>query len=91
MYPAYPAPSARAVELHARLVEFMADEVFPGEEAYDAYREQAGPHDHTVPPVVEELKARARGPGAVEPLPARGVRADPAGVRPPRGADRLVA
>ena len=38
-------------------------EVFPAEASYDAYREQAGPDDHTVPPVVEELKAKARERG----------------------------
>lgn len=63
MYPAYPAPSATAVELHARLVEFMRDEVLPAENAYASYREQAGPDDHTLPPVVEELKIKARAAG----------------------------
>ena len=37
--------------------------MFPAEAAYDAYREQAGPDDHTVPPVVEELKVKARERG----------------------------
>jgi acyl-CoA dehydrogenase len=63
MYPAYPAPSARAVELHEELVDFMRAEVFPAEAAYDEYREQVGPDDHTVPPVIEELKVKARGRG----------------------------
>jgi len=63
MYPSYPAPSERAVALHAELVAFMRDEVFPAEEAYDAYRAAAGPDDHTVPPVVEELKVKARARG----------------------------
>ncbi len=63
MYPAYPAPSARAVELHAELVDFMRAEVFPAEAEYDDFRAQAGPEDHTVPPVVEALKSAARRRG----------------------------
>jgi len=37
--------------------------VFPAEELYDAYRLKAGPDDHTVPPVVEELKIQAKERG----------------------------
>lgn len=63
MYPAYPAPSERAQRLHDEMVAFMREEVFPAEAAYDRYREEAGEHDHTLPPVVEELKAKARERG----------------------------
>ena len=63
MYPAYAAPSEKALGLYDTLVDFMRTEVFPAEAAYDAYREQVGPEDHTVPPVVEELKAKARERG----------------------------
>jgi len=63
MYPTFPAPSARAQQLHAEMVDFMQTEVFPAEAAYDAYRSAAGPEDHTVPPVVEELKEKARARG----------------------------
>ena len=63
MYSGYPQPSARAVELYDALVDFMRSEVFPGEAAYDAYREQVGPEDHSVPPVIEELKVKARERG----------------------------
>ena len=63
IYPAFPAPSEKASELHARLVEFMQAEVFPAEAAYHAWRDERGHDDHTVPPVVEELKARARERG----------------------------
>jgi acyl-CoA dehydrogenase len=63
MYPAYPSPSQRAVDLHAQLVDFMQSDVFPAESAYDEYRASAGPDDHTVPPIVEELKVRARARG----------------------------
>jgi acyl-CoA dehydrogenase len=63
MYAAYPEPSAKAVELYDALVDFMRVEVFPAEAAYDSYREQVGPDDHTVPPVIEELKVKARERG----------------------------
>jgi acyl-CoA dehydrogenase len=63
MYPAYPAPSAKAVELYDELVDFMRADVFPGEAAYDGYRAQVGPEDHSVPPVIEELKVKARERG----------------------------
>jgi len=53
-------PSDRAVELRERLVAFMHDHVFPAEQEYEAHRARVGPHDHTVPPVVERLKDRAR-------------------------------
>jgi acyl-CoA dehydrogenase len=56
-------PSDKALELRDTLVDFMHSHVFPAEHSYEKYRLQAGPDDHTVPPVVEELKheARARG------------------------------
>lgn len=63
MYPSYPAPSPRAVELHAELLDFLRTEVLPAERAYDEYRAQVGPDDATVPPVVEDLKASARTRG----------------------------
>ncbi len=63
LYPAFPAPSAQALAHHEALLAFMRDEVFPAEAVYDVYREQAGPDDHTVPPVIEELKVKARERG----------------------------
>ncbi|GAB3773256.1 acyl-CoA dehydrogenase [Nocardioides ginsengisegetis] len=63
MYVAMPEPSERALDLHARLVEFMRDEVFPAEASYAAYRVEKGEHDTTLPPVVEELKASAKARG----------------------------
>ncbi len=56
-------PSPRAQELRAELVDFMNTEVFPAEEAYHAHRAAHGPEDHSLPPVTEELKARARARG----------------------------
>ncbi len=58
-----PAPSARAAELHETLVRFMQDRVLPSEATYQEFRRKAGPDDHTVPPVVEELKVEARALG----------------------------
>ena len=56
-------PSDKASELRGRLVDFMHSHVFPAEHAYEEYRRQAGPDDHTVPPVIEELKKEARARG----------------------------
>jgi acyl-CoA dehydrogenase len=41
----------------------MAEHVYPAEAVYAEQRAQAGPDDHTLPPVVEELKRRARALG----------------------------
>ena len=57
------APSARALELHARMLSFMREHVLPAEAEYDAYRREAGPDDHVVPPVVERLKKQAQSDG----------------------------
>ncbi len=56
-------PSTRAAELSAQMYDFLNEEVLPAEAEYDAYREQVGPGDHTLPPVVEELKVKARAQG----------------------------
>ena len=56
-------PSQKALELREALVAFMHEQIFPAEARYDEYRAQHGPHDHSVPPVVEELKAEARKRG----------------------------
>jgi acyl-CoA dehydrogenase len=55
-----PPPSARATDLYDRMLAFMRDRVLPAEADYHAYRAKVGPEDHSVPPVVEELKAEAR-------------------------------
>ncbi|MDT5109434.1 MAG: acyl-CoA dehydrogenase [Mycobacterium sp.] len=55
--------SAKGQDYHDRLSEFMTEHVFPSEESYDAYRHAAGPEDHTVPQVVEELKKLAKDRG----------------------------
>jgi acyl-CoA dehydrogenase len=63
MYPAYPAPSDQARRLFDEMVAFVRDEVLPAEADYHRYRVEVGPDDHTVPPVVEELKVKARERG----------------------------
>jgi len=57
------SPSPRVQELSAQMWDFLNDRVLPAEAAYDAYREQAGSGDHTLPPIVEELKTEARAMG----------------------------
>src|SRR3954469_13653862 len=49
-------PSPKATELAERLTEFLFSRVIPAEQEYDAQRAAAGPDDHTVPPIVEQLK-----------------------------------
>src|SRR5699024_10925609 len=56
-------PSAKALELREALVAFMHERVFPAEAEYEAHRAQHGPDDHSVPPIVEELKADAKARG----------------------------
>jgi acyl-CoA dehydrogenase len=55
--------SSKAQDLIARMQDFMDTQVLPAEKAYEAYRDEKGPGDHTLPPVVEELKAEARRRG----------------------------
>ena len=56
-------PSAHAVELHARMLAFMREQVLPAEAEYRAHRREAGPDGHVVPPVVERLKQQAQQQG----------------------------
>lgn len=57
------AMSAKAQDYQKRLSEFMTESVLPAEEQYHRYRAQAGPNDHTVPPIIEDLKVAARQRG----------------------------
>jgi acyl-CoA dehydrogenase len=57
------AMSARANDYHKRLSDFMTEHVFSAEADYERYRRNAGPDDHTVPPIVEELKIKAKERG----------------------------
>jgi acyl-CoA dehydrogenase len=58
-------PTPRAAEYLDRLASFMAADVYPAEPVYAAQRAEltAAGRAHDLPPVVEELKARARGLG----------------------------
>jgi len=57
------ALSAKAEDYSGRLQDFLDTQVLPAEEQYEQYRNEKGPDDHTLPPVVEELKAEARSRG----------------------------
>jgi acyl-CoA dehydrogenase len=57
------ARSAKANDYHKRLSEFIVELVFPAEAEYDRYRLDAGPNDHSVPPIIEELKGKAKERG----------------------------
>jgi acyl-CoA dehydrogenase len=58
-----PRLSRRAQDLLASLRNFMESRVFPAEREYRSYRLTAGPDDHVVPPVVEDLKREAQALG----------------------------
>jgi acyl-CoA dehydrogenase len=57
------AMSAKGQDYHDRLWNFMLEFVFPAEKDYEAYRHEKGPDDHTVPPIVEDLKKLAKDRG----------------------------
>ena len=63
MYPAYPAPSDRALALEKELRAFLDEEVLPAEAAYLRHLEEHGHGTSEVPPLIEELKVRARERG----------------------------
>ena len=55
--------SAKGQDYYDRLSDFMVEHVFPAEADYHRYREEKGRDDHTVPPVVEDLKKLAKDRG----------------------------
>ena len=57
------ALSAKAEDYAGRLQSFVDERVLPAEAEYHAYRVGKGHDDHSLPPVVEELKAEARSRG----------------------------
>jgi acyl-CoA dehydrogenase len=57
------ASSPRSAELQERLWAFMHEEVFPAEPVYEAFRAEHAADPHAVPPVLEELQAKARSRG----------------------------
>src|SRR5256885_14003989 len=52
-------PSERCTEFKARLTAFMDEHVYPAEPVYERQLRESGDPHHQ-PPVMEELKARAR-------------------------------
>ncbi len=54
------ALSDKAADHLGRLQEFMDSHVYPAEPIYEEQRQRAGREDHTVPPIIEELKIEAR-------------------------------
>ncbi|MBX3184776.1 MAG: acyl-CoA dehydrogenase family protein [Polyangiaceae bacterium] len=56
------AHSPRVLALMEKLTDFMRDEVYPAEAAFEAALD-AGPTRWQVPPLMEELKAKARAAG----------------------------
>ena len=55
-------PSPRSTEYEARLLAFMEKEVYPAEPVYEEQMREAG-DPHAYPPVLDQLKARARALG----------------------------
>lgn len=53
--------SRRVEDLSSRMWDFMRNDVFPAEAVYDRWRAENPPHNR--PPILEELKARARSLG----------------------------
>lgn len=54
------ARSAQVIDYHQRLSDFMIRYVFPAEAQYHDHRCAAGAGDHTPPPIIEELKVKAK-------------------------------
>src|SRR5687767_2290072 len=52
--------SPKAQDYIGRMRDFLDTRILPAEEEYEAYRNEKGREDHTLPPVVEELKVEAR-------------------------------
>ena len=63
MYPAFPAPSEQARRTYAALQAFMTEEVFPAEAALAGHVTGPGLEDRDPPPVMEELKTKAKERG----------------------------
>jgi acyl-CoA dehydrogenase len=55
--------SAKAQDYIGRMQDFLDTRILPAEAEYEAYRREKGHEDHTLPPVVEELKLEARERG----------------------------
>ena len=60
--PTLPPPSAKALELGERVKAFLEEHIIPAEHTYHQQLDE-GPDRWTVPPVMDELKAKAKNAG----------------------------
>jgi acyl-CoA dehydrogenase len=60
--PVLPPPSAKAVEIGERVKAFLEEHIIPAEHTYHRQLDE-GPDRWTVPPVMDELKAKAKKAG----------------------------
>src|ERR1043165_9250186 len=60
--PVLPPPSAKAVELGERVKAFLDEHIIPAEHIYHRQLDE-GPDRWTVPPIMGELKAKAKKAG----------------------------
>ena len=67
--PVLPPPSAKAVEIGARVKAFLEEHIIPAEPIYHQQLDEGGDRWKS-PPIMEELKAKAKKAGPVEPVPA---------------------
>jgi len=60
--PTLPAPSAKALEIGERVKAFLEEHIIPAEHTYHQQLDE-GPDRWTVPPIMDELKAKAKKQG----------------------------
>ena len=60
--PVLPPPSAKAVEIGERVKAFLDEHIIPAEHVYHRQLDE-GPDRWTVPPIMDELKAKAKKAG----------------------------
>ncbi len=60
--PVLPPPSAKAVEIGERVKAFLDEQIIPAEHVYHCQLDE-GPDRWTVPPIMDELKAKAKKAG----------------------------
>jgi len=60
--PTLPAPSAKALEIGERVKAFLEEHIIPAEHTYHQQLDE-GPDRWTVPPIMDELKAKAKKAG----------------------------
>ena len=65
-----PPTTEKAESLKRRIVDFMNEHVYPAEKIYSRQLDEA-PTRWSVPPVIEELKAKAKARRPVEHVPAQ--------------------